>query len=527
MRLLPLLLLTAVGATACDDSSQSEKWALTTRLVDSDMSRAAGASTAPSARSALAARSSLVHGLRMGELEVVAYDYRPGQAVQLNANFGYGTNGMGSTEWSYMSPLLSGHDSARDILLQNNGVVDLSVLANDAILGPPRPGDPFLTQVGAFDIDFLEVHFYRTGMLYDLGGLGNVADFHYFGMDADNNGLNKHPLHRYPPFASVGDSYAEPVFPDWKAKSVAPTGRVQAMSVLFSRRDWFPEARVVELEPSGMGGTNPFIGIAYDSLAASRPLSTTQKNYLLSLANEGTQRRGYDRFVIVPMDGPVRIEFDKNAAASAPLDPRVAPKNFDAANISIDLGFNVDGLIDERWTNPVPHEFNAPGGVEASVGLEVVTVASPGTYTLSYEGTDYSFDVPAGLSTPYEVMRSLHDQARAALPAARISETGGATFGASGFYPPPLGTSDAKLRRTETLPTPFVVWNGDANHVPFGLSVAFSTSHPLCAVNVPFNPSTSCHSVSPGSPLPSGCCVCPNNTTYSPAPGATGQYLCK
>ncbi len=34
------------------------------------------------------------------------------------------------------------------------------------------------SKVGAFDIDVVEVSFYRTGMLYDLGGLGNVSDFH-------------------------------------------------------------------------------------------------------------------------------------------------------------------------------------------------------------------------------------------------------------------------------------------------------------------------------------------------------------
>jgi hypothetical protein len=134
------------------------------------------------ARRALrAAERTAVQGLYFGELEIVAYDHRPGQSVQNNPGFGAGT------DWSYWVVLQSGHPSARDIVLQENGAIDIMALNGE--YGRQEFGAAFQSQVGRFDIDFFEVNFHRTGV---------VANGGYYGMNANGNGLDKHPLHRYP-----------------------------------------------------------------------------------------------------------------------------------------------------------------------------------------------------------------------------------------------------------------------------------------------------------------------------------------
>ena len=49
-----------------------------------------------------------IQGLYFGELEIVAYQYRPGASLQTGQHFG--TNG--THDWSYWVVLQSGHDAA-------------------------------------------------------------------------------------------------------------------------------------------------------------------------------------------------------------------------------------------------------------------------------------------------------------------------------------------------------------------------------------------------------------------------------
>ena len=64
--------------------------------------------------------SSELKGVYFGELEIVAYDYRPGESVQANSSWGSGS------DWSYWVVVQSGHDAARDYVLPVGGSLEFS-----------------------------------------------------------------------------------------------------------------------------------------------------------------------------------------------------------------------------------------------------------------------------------------------------------------------------------------------------------------------------------------------------------------
>lgn len=255
------------------------------RLVESSGARAAGPA---------------LEGLYMGELEIVAYDHRPGEAVQ-TGQFAFAPGG----DWSHDVVVQSGHPAARDVLLQAGGSVDFDDLNGD--YRAPIPQE-YIDQVGTFEVDLLEVVVYRPGVV--VGG-------EYYGMNAELNGLDVHPLHNYPPLDTIPDHYATTVFAGFPNPD-------QTVNVFFARDDWFATPVLVEMDSASGCCTVSW---------SSRPLSTDEQDKLESLSTQGTQRRFYSRFVVIPM------------APRAPLDLQAGE------TLSADVAFDFTGAVDFALTD--------------------------------------------------------------------------------------------------------------------------------------------------------------------------------
>lgn len=273
-------------------------------------------------RAMSAAKRSAVQGLYFGELEIVAYDHRPGQSVQNNPGFGAGT------AWSYWVVLQSGHPSARDIVLQENGAID--ILALNGEYGRQEFGAAFQSQVGRFDIDFFEVNFHRTGV---------VANGGYYGMNANGNGLDKHPLHRYPALSGLPDFFTFPTYPGFSTPQAA---QGQSHSALFARRDWFPAPVLVEIERD--------VGPAVIT-SSSISLNAKQRGLLESLVSQGTRRRFYDQLIVVPFGGPAVVPLD--GQSSVDVNPQSSSNPSDntgssltKASAEIRVSFDLSDVLD-------------------------------------------------------------------------------------------------------------------------------------------------------------------------------------
>ncbi len=289
------------SATGCMPWSSADGPELTARLVET--SNQGGA----------------VQGFYMGELEMVAYDHRPGQTRQAGQHFGF----TGTQDWSFWVAIQSGHEAARDVVLQPGQQLDSATL-NDGITrdGPDRE---FVTQVGVFDIDLFEVLFHRTGVIHN-----NV----YYGMNADLNGLLTHPLHKYPAWASIEDRYCEPEYPG--------SERSQDLNVFFVRSDWFPQAVNVTAEQEP--GTTP---IRLTITRSSLPLTTDQRSLILSLINNSTQRRGYNNLLFVPMPGPVSVKLEDTGGT-------LGANEYLADKLRITVNYDMSDILhpDTNWSTP-------------------------------------------------------------------------------------------------------------------------------------------------------------------------------
>jgi hypothetical protein len=258
-------------------------------------------------------------GLYFGELEIVAYDHRPGEAVQ--ASGGFGRTGGPSADWSYWVALQSGHDAGRDNVLAPGQQIDFAAMNGDFA----RPIEQeFVDQVGAFEIDFFEVYLYRTGVIH--GGK-------YYGQNAELNGHTQHPLHKYPQWSSIDDAFCSPEFPGVPAST-------QDVNVLFARSDWFPVAGVVSI-----GGDNQTLTIDSSTIT----LSQTQQELLESLVNQGTGRRFYSHLVIIPFNGPVAVDL---AGTATPVPG--ATQTVAAGDLVVTVDFDLTDVLDAAT------DFSAP-----------------------------------------------------------------------------------------------------------------------------------------------------------------------
>ena len=276
---------------------------------------------------------SQVEGLYFGELEIVAYDFRPGETVQAGEGFGWGT------DWSYWLALPSGHDAARDNVLAPGEQVDFEAMTGDFA----RPIESsFVDTIGAFEFDILEVFLHRTGVIYDGA---------YYGMNADGNGLSMHPLHKYPAWATIDDTFCMPEYP-----GVAPGN--QDINVMFVRDDWFSVPTQVRIG----AGTS---GLVVES--ASTPLDADQESLVLSLVTQGTQRRSYRDLLFLPYGSAVTADLTGGVASSGSI----------AGDVQVDVNFDLTDILAADTDLSVPRVVYAGDASNVPFGLEMALVATP------------------------------------------------------------------------------------------------------------------------------------------------------
>jgi hypothetical protein len=220
-------------------------------------------------------------GVYFGELEIVAYNYRPGESVQSNMHSNE------DADWSHWVVVQSGHDDGRDNVLSVAGPLDFAAMNGD--YGRSLDQE-FINQVGAFRVDLFEVYFHRTGIVHGE---------RYIGMNTSDNGGTGHPLKKYSDWSGYAQTHVFPLFPGSVFRNSEENPHIESdqdLSVFFARDDWFETPLLVRM---GGGGTN-----RGEILEASRDLSAHEAEILTSLVDQGTQRRGFSRLVVIPFQGP-------------------------------------------------------------------------------------------------------------------------------------------------------------------------------------------------------------------------------
>jgi hypothetical protein len=279
-----------------------------------------------------------VQGLYMGELEIVAYNYRPNAAVQARWS-----GDSISKNWSHWVALQNGTTEGRDNVLKIGEAIDFDKFAD----GPWRSelDANFIDAVGQFQIDLFEVNLYRTGVVFSGA---------YYGMNAELNGHDKHPLHKYESLKVLPDHSVIPAWPGFPTDNSE-----QSQSIIFARSDWFPNPVSLQLRQTSGSSTR------HELVWSSSELSEQQKQILLSMADEGTCRRFYANMVILPFGEPVVIKFPPRTPApdsststqeesgsskqnSTPLRLADSLRTFDSTNFKAYVEFNLSDIIDSR-----------------------------------------------------------------------------------------------------------------------------------------------------------------------------------
>lgn len=251
-----------------------------------------GTVAAKRARTLLSVSNPLVQALYFGELEIVAYSYRPGQSIQ--AHFEEG--GFVNPDWSYWVIMQSGTDAGRNNILKTGQLLDINAInRTNSVQYIPQE---FIANVGAFSIDIFEVNVAQTGVVYDSK---------YYGPVTSPDQLYKEPTYSSTPLNQAMVNY--------------PGGLLDSgtVSILFIRSDWFPNP-VVVTKQAGVyvpvdGGT----------------LTPTQQVILTNFKNGGTFRRIYNTFIIIPFDGPIGVNFN-GTGSSQTYDTNISV-TFDLANL--------------------------------------------------------------------------------------------------------------------------------------------------------------------------------------------------
>lgn len=318
----------AVAVAACAGTG-ADSSTFGTRLVD----RSQGQALTDEAVQA-------IEGLYLGELEMVAYDYRPGDSVQASGGFGNGD----PSDWSYWIPLQSGHDAGRDNVLKVGEQVDFTAMNGDYA----RPLEQeFIDAVGSFEIDFFEVYMHRTGV---------VREGEYYGMNAELNGLDRHPLHKYADWSTVPDHFCTPEYPGFPEVG-------QDVNVFFARKDWFPAPVVLQMEQNGQGPAT----VGFSSVE----LTVDQETKLLSLVNQGTMRRFYDNLVIIPFDGPVVVDLTNGQTGSG------SGNTINQSNLRVTVNFDLADIIDDATDWQAPRVVYKGDASNVPFGLSVAFESVP------------------------------------------------------------------------------------------------------------------------------------------------------
>jgi hypothetical protein len=362
-----MALMLACGCSGGDATSETpiaDNSPLTALFRDASSSTTNGRVTPPDPAG--------LEGLYFGELELVAWDYRPGEAIQaLDTASGFiGAGGVAPGDWSVWLPLPSGYEAARNYVLQRGQALDFGELLDDdqrRVL----PAD-YTAAVGAFEIDVFEVFLYRTGVVYDNALYASTA-----GTTA-NSGEGHTALYRYPQWDGIAEY---PVLPSFPSATSGVSSGADAVSVLFVRDDWFGAPVTIELDTDAYATDRV--------IATSRTLSTAERGYVDSLLLHGTSRRLAMRLFVVPFDGPVSIDL---TAASTDTDatdtddatgftPVVAGSSISAANLRIAVDFDLAALLADGTS------FDTSGGVQPELIYAADSRGIPMGLNLSFLST--------------------------------------------------------------------------------------------------------------------------------------------
>jgi hypothetical protein len=226
-------------------------------------------------------------GLYFGELELVAYEYRPGESIQaLDGASGFmGCPGGATGDWSVWPPLVSGYEESRNYVLQTGQSLRFDELLAEG--DRRRIPEDFAATVGAFDIDCFDVFVHNTGVVYDDVFYGSWSP-----------GSPHRPLYRYTQWDSATEHQVLAEFP--AAAAVGTTSPAPSASVLFVRDDWFPTSVIIDLD-ADTNAANPVV-------STSRPLTASELGYVESLLGHCTSRRSAVRIFVIPFDGPVTVD---------------------------------------------------------------------------------------------------------------------------------------------------------------------------------------------------------------------------
>jgi hypothetical protein len=256
----------------------------------------------------------------------VAYDHRPGESLQANSGFGNGT------DWSYIVPLANGHDDGRDNLLHPGEALDMAAWAGAYRVDNDPSLLEALEEMGSFDVDLFEINMHRTGVVFEG---------EYYGMNADLNGLDKHPLHKYPELAAIPDTY---VLPEYQA-----IGGAQDVNVVFVREDWLEVPKVVEMGESG-------------TVVEATPALTTEQSALIeSMVQQGTMRRFYTNLILIPYDGPVTLDFSGEADEGE--------TTFGTGNVVAEVAFDLTDILADETDFETPRLVYKADGNNVPFGI--------------------------------------------------------------------------------------------------------------------------------------------------------------
>jgi hypothetical protein len=253
-------------------------------------------------------------GLYLHEFEIIAYHHRPGEAMQNQGWWGTGSN------WSYYALLQSGHEAARNLVVRRDEPLDISQYQPEVPSGEVT--EEYRDAVGYFDVDVLEVYLSDPGLIYE--------SIYYGTSHPDRGGITHHPLIKYEDLSDIPAYVAGLFLPG--LSDLDPIGLwAMRFSILFVRPDWFSTPAVVGYDSSNLS--------VFES---SRPLTAAEEALLADLVGEGTTRRVYDNFIIVPM--PHRVRWNMTDVDHG--EDGVTSFFFPEFVVSLDLSASIDAVTD-------------------------------------------------------------------------------------------------------------------------------------------------------------------------------------
>ncbi|MBM9576982.1 hypothetical protein JWG45_07425 [Leptospira sp. 201903070] len=289
---------------------------LSTRLMDSAFIQRSHNvfSSSKLASSTHPVSNSLLQGVYFGELEIFAYDHRPGEADQ-EGNFGSGK------DWSHWAVAPSGYEESRNNILKAGEQINPNWYHSERRQRLSERD---------FEIDAFEIAMFNTGIVYNNEYYGEYI--YNFGEDTD---IEVDPLTKYPEWKGIPKHRVWPTFTGF-------TSPYNIVSVIFIRNDILTSAANVEIQWNQQN-TIPSIG------NTSRSLSAEESNFILSLVEQGTRRRHYLNLVLVPYEGPFTFTFN---GESDEAKKRYAWQDYEIA-VSFDLSNGID-------TDPNKTDLNIP-----------------------------------------------------------------------------------------------------------------------------------------------------------------------